>query len=174
MRTVLICLAIILAAFAVYASIASSGSQKLQTSVMPIGALLDGHLVSQGGEPFHPPSTAPIASLRYYAFYYAAQWCPPCHTFTPRLVKWYNAFKPTHPNFELIFISEDHDKAAMLAYMKEMAMPWPAFSFDDLDHEGKAIEKFAGSGIPDLVLVDAGGRVLSADRQLHRPGACGR
>ena len=70
---------------------------------------------------------------------------------------------PAHPNFELIFVSEDHNEAAMLDYMKEMAMPWPAVRFGDLQHDGRGtfkgsgIEKYAGQGIPDLVLVDASG-----------------
>ena len=124
-------------------------------------ALIDGKLISADGTAV----SAPGASVQYYAIYYSAQWCPPCHAFTPRLVKWYNAFKPTHPNFELVFVSEDHSEAAMLAYMKEMVMPWLAVRFGDLKHDGgfkgSGIEKFAGSGIPDLVLVDAEGNVLS-------------
>jgi nucleoredoxin len=130
-------------------------------------ALIDGKLVSADGSAASTPDT----SVQYYAIYYSAQWCPPCHAFTPRLVKWYNAFKPGHPNFELIFVSEDHDEAAMLDYMKEMSMPWPAVRFSDLQHNGSGtfrssgIEKFAGDGIPDLVLVDAGGKVLSDSYQ---------
>jgi thiol-disulfide isomerase/thioredoxin len=113
------------------------------------------------------PAGALGTSIQYYALYYSAQWCPPCHAFTPHLVKWYNLFKPNHPNFELIFVSEDHTENDMLAYMKEMAMPWPAVRYSDLLHDGtgtfqgSGIEKFAGAGIPDLVLVDVNGHVLS-------------
>jgi len=126
-----------------------------------IFVLTQGKLISADGSPFKFPADAPAASIRYYAIYYSAQWCPPCHAFTPVLVEWYKKFKPAHPNFELIFVSDDHDKAAMFDYMKEMAMPWPAFLFEDTNQDGKGIEKFAGSGIPDLVLVDASGKVLS-------------
>jgi len=159
-------------------SIVTSGSEKLRddagpvvTSLSPIplpfnaasqiSALIQGNLISADGSPFSFAANAPVTSIQYYAIYYSAQWCPPCHVFTPVLAEWYKKFKPSHPNFELIFVSDDHDKTSMLAYMKEMAMPWPAFSFDDLKHDGKGIEKFAGSGIPDLVLVDTGGKVLS-------------
>ena len=38
-------------------------------------------------------------------------------------------------------------------------MSWPAVRFDDID-EIKA-DRYCGSGIPDLVLVDASGKVLS-------------
>jgi thiol-disulfide isomerase/thioredoxin len=125
--------------------------------------LVSGRLVSADGNSV----TLPPSTIQYYAIYYSAQWCPPCHAFSPRLVSWYNKFKPAHPNFELIFVSEDHDEAAMFNYMKEMSMPWPAFRFDRLMHDGNGtfqgpgIEQYAGKGIPDLVLVDATGKVLS-------------
>jgi nucleoredoxin len=126
-----------------------------------LSSVIDGHLVSADGSPFTFPANAPASSLHDIAIYYSAQWCPPCHAFTPVLVDWYKKFKPAHPHFELVFVSNDHDKASWLAYMKETAMPWPAFSFDDLPQNGQHITKFAGSGIPDLVLVDDGGKVLS-------------
>lgn len=130
-----------------------------------IPALISEKLVSADGTAVSMPG----ASVQYYAIYYSAQWCPPCHAFTPHLVKWYNGFKPTHPNFELIFVSEDRNEAAMLSYMKEMAMPWLAVRFGDLKHDGgfkgSGIEKFAGDGIPDLVLVDVSGKVLSDSYQ---------
>jgi nucleoredoxin len=126
-----------------------------------IPALVDGKLVSTDGT----AAVTPGSNVKYYAIYYSAQWCPPCHKFTPVLVQWYNQFKPTHPGFELIFVSEDHSETDMFNYMKEMAMPWPAVRFTELSHPrdfmGSNIEKFAHDGIPDLVLVDAGGKVLS-------------
>lgn len=129
-------------------------------AVGQISVLLDGKLISADGI-----AVSANPSIQYYAIYYSAQWCPPCHHFTPELVRWYNQFKPTHPNFELVFVSEDHDADSMFAYMREMSMPWPAVRFGDLKHDGgftgSGIEKFAGHAIPDLVLVNARGKVLS-------------
>lgn len=138
------------------------------TAASQIPVMIRDKLVSTDGT----PASAPDPSVQYYAIYYSAQWCPPCHAFTPRLVKWYNQFKPAHPNFELIFVSDDYNEAAMLDYMREMSMPWPGVRFNDLKHGGdnglkaggfqaSGIEKFAGAGIPDLVLVSAGGKVLA-------------
>jgi nucleoredoxin len=159
MRTFVIFLAVVLVALVCYPYVRSGSPQSGAGS--QISTLIQGNLVSADGSPFSFPANAPASSIQYYAIYYSAQWCPPCHAFTPVLVEWYQKFKPSHPNFELIFVSDDHDQASMLAYMQEMAMPWPAFQFDELKHDGKGIEKFAGDGIPDLVLVDAGGKVLS-------------
>jgi len=157
MRITLVAFAVLLLAVALYALHSDAAA--------PISPLIEGKLISANGSPFDFPANASLASIRYYAIYYSAQWCPPCHAFTPILVQWYNKFKPSHPNFELIFVSEDRNEAAMLDYMKEMAMPWPAVRFSDLKHDGgfkgSGIERFANDGIPDLVLVDAGGKVLS-------------
>jgi len=181
MRATLIFFAVLLLALAAYVCIESpvdygkllndaivaalSPTPKHPDAPSQMSALTQGKLISADGSPFSFPANTSVASPRYYAIYYSAQWCPPCHAFTPVLVQWYKNFKPSHPNFELIFVSEDHDEAAMLDYMKEMAMPWPAVRFNDLKHDGgfkgSGIEQFAGSGIPDLVLVDADGKVLS-------------
>jgi len=138
----------------------------------PMAPLLKDHLVLADGSPFNfptepsatassPATPGPAASpLDYYAIYYAAQGSDP-QAFTPGLVQWYKKFKPLHHNFELIFVSRDPDKSTMLAFMKATSMPWPAYSFEDLPTDGSGIEKFAGNVLPDFVLVDSDGKVLS-------------
>jgi len=102
-----------------------------------------------------------LAGIKYWAFYYSASWCPPCRAFTPELVSFYNSFKPSHPDFELIFIDEDSSDGDMINYMKADSMTWPAVWFQDLHNPGLPLGQYQGSGIPDLVLVDADGHVLS-------------
>jgi nucleoredoxin len=130
-----------------------------------IYSLTLGKLVSESGADYQFPADAPANGIQYYAIYYSAQWCPPCHAFTPKLVDWYNGFKPAHHNFELIFVSDDHDEASMLDYMKEMSMPWPALDYEYVKHDGSGIEKYAGDGIPDLVLIDSDGNLLADSYQ---------
>jgi nucleoredoxin len=126
-----------------------------------IATLVEDKLVSSDGTAF----ASPAQPIQYYIFYYSARWCPPCHAYTPELVKWYSQFQPAHPNFELIFVSEDTSEAEMLAYMKEMAVPWPAMRFDQLAHagdfQGPGVERYAGNVIPFLALVDASGKLLA-------------
>ncbi|MEM9295668.1 MAG: thioredoxin-like domain-containing protein, partial [Planctomycetota bacterium] len=55
-------------------------------------------------KPVHPRE---FADVEYLAVYYSAHWCPPCRDFTPKLASFYNDFKPDHPNFELVFLSND-------------------------------------------------------------------
>lgn len=120
------------------------------------------HLLIMGGDGFpHAFDNAKLAGVKYWAFYYSASWCPPCRAFTPELVNFYNQFKPSHPNFELIFVNEDNSDGDMIDYMKNDAMPWPAIWYQDIRNPQLSASKYAGPGIPCLVLVDANGNVLS-------------
>jgi len=96
----------------------------------------------------------------HYAFYFSAHWCPPCRAFTPELVKFYNAQEGRKKQFEIIFVSSDQDENQMEEYIKGDSMPWPAVNFRSVDRM-KEIKKYAGTGIPCLVLVDREGKVLS-------------
>ena len=105
--------------------------------------------------------TSTLIGVRYWAFYYSASWCPPCRAFTPDLVSFYRDFKPSHPDFELIFVNEDRSEDDMLNYMKSDSMPWPAVWYADIENPDLEAKKYCGEGIPCLVLVDADGQVLS-------------
>ncbi len=97
---------------------------------------------------------------KYYAFYFSAHWCPPCRAFTPKLVEFYNAQEGKKKDFEVIFVSQDHDEKSMEEYIKGDKMPFPAIAFRSTERM-KEINKYAGSGIPCLVLVDKDGKVIS-------------
>ncbi len=99
-------------------------------------------------------------SPKYTALYFSAHWCPPCRMLTPKLVDWYNSFKPKHPDFELVFVSSDRGQAAMEEYIKGDNMPWPAVKFDQAQSE--TFQKFGSSGIPYLVLIDDQGNAVTA------------
>ena len=74
-------------------------------------------------------------------------------------MEWYNQFHPKHKKFELVFASSDKDEKAMLEYMSEMKMPWPAVKFGEKKESG--LDKYASDGIPYLVLIDAEGKDLT-------------
>ena len=94
---------------------------------------------------------------KIFALYFSAYWCGPCRKFTPQFAEFYNRFAPQHPEFETIFISEDHSPFGMETYLSKM--PWPAIEFAKLPNK-EALKKYAGDAIPCLVVVDASGKVL--------------
>ncbi|MFZ5806217.1 MAG: thioredoxin-like domain-containing protein [Verrucomicrobiota bacterium] len=122
---------------------------------------LGGSLVSLQGNDLRPYDVAKLAKVDYVAVYFSAHWCPPCRSFTPKLVEYYNQAKPTHPNFEIIFISNDRNAGDMKNYMKETGMKWPAVIYDKA-RGGTAFSQYAQRGIPNLVFIDKNGKVLSA------------
>ena len=102
-----------------------------------------------------------LEKKKLIALYFSAHWCAPCRKFTPEVVDYYNRVATQHPEFEIVFVSFDKSQFAMETYMREANMPWPAIDFQKV--KGKdAIRKYAGDGIPCLVLVDATGRVISS------------
>ena len=101
-----------------------------------------------------------LAKKKLIALYFSAQWCGPCRKFTPQLVEFYNRVAPQHPEFEIVFVSNDRTPFGMETYMRDMQMPWPAIDFAKLPGK-EALQKYKGDGIPCLVLLDANGKVLS-------------
>ena len=101
-----------------------------------------------------------LAPKQIYGLYFSAHWCPPCRKFTPQLVAYYDQIAHDHPEFEIIFVSADKSADDMATYMRETGMPWPAIEYGELANV-PALQKYAGRGIPDLVIVDASGKVLA-------------
>ena len=101
-----------------------------------------------------------IAQKQIYGLYFSAHWCGPCRKFTPQLVAYYNQIAHDHPEFEIIFVSADKSADGMTTYMQESSMPWPAIEYSKLANV-PTLQKYAGRGIPDLVIVDASGKVLA-------------
>jgi nucleoredoxin len=141
-----------------------SGANKIQD-------LLKGDLVFFRAGAMTRADDDALESKRLIGLYFSAHWCGPCRKFTPQLVDYYNRVTAQHPEFEIVFVSDDRSASDMETYMREANMPWLAIDFQKL--AGKdAIRKYAGSGIPCLVIVDANGNVVSdsfAGKQYRGP-----
>jgi nucleoredoxin len=126
-----------------------------------IRPLVKGDLVYYRNGSFSRFDDDALEKKKLIALYFGAHWCGPCRKFTPQLVEYYNRVAPQHPEFELIFVSQDRNQFGMETYMREVNMPWPAIDYQKLPTKD-AIRRYAGEGIPCLVVVDPAGKVLSA------------
>jgi nucleoredoxin len=123
--------------------------------------LLKGDLVSWRNGTVNRFDDEAFEKKRLVALYFSAYWCAPCRKFTPQLVEYYKRVAPQHPEFEIIFVSNDRSQFGFETYLKENQMPWPAIDYQKVNSKA-AINKYAGDGIPNLVLLDASGKVVSA------------
>ncbi|MFL6590698.1 MAG: thioredoxin-like domain-containing protein [Chthoniobacterales bacterium] len=124
-----------------------------------IASLVKGNLVASKNGVLHPYLDADFEKKKLIGLYFSAHWCAPCRQFTPNLVAFYNKNVTAHPEFEILFVSNDKTAAAMEGYMREVQMPWPAVTYDKIVGNGPLL-KYAGSSIPCLVVVDETGKVI--------------
>ncbi|MDQ2919249.1 MAG: thioredoxin domain-containing protein, partial [Verrucomicrobiota bacterium] len=138
-------------------------TENVPQQVAPANRIIDqikGDLVTSRNGILNTFNDQALDKKKLIGLYFSARWCPSCRKFTPTLVEYYNRVAPSHPEFEILFVSNDRSEAAMEQYMRDTQMPWPAVRFDKLA-EKEALQKYAGAGIPCLVIIDSDGRVLS-------------
>lgn len=98
-------------------------------------------------------------SGKYVGLYFSASWCPPCRTFTPKLVEFHKANKD---KFEVLLVSADNSEKAQANYMKTYLMPWLAVKHQSIA-ANLLVKKMGVSGIPFLVILDPDGSVVTKD-----------
>jgi len=124
-----------------------------------VASLVKGDLVTFRNGVQHPYLDGELEKKKLIGLYFSAHWCPPCRKFTPSLVAFYNKVSAAHPEFEIVFVSNDKSAGEMLNYMRDEQMPFPAVNFDKVAGN-QALKKYAGDGIPCLVVVDETGKVI--------------
>ncbi len=135
---------------------ANSGSATSASSSNLQKALTSGEVVDADGLPARRDSF-PARKLTF--LYFSANWCAPCHAFTPTLVKFYQDAGDARP-FNLLMVSDDESADQLKSYADSTHMPWQ-FAKLKSDLAASLEHDYAGDGIPDLVLVDDSGKVLA-------------
>lgn len=89
-----------------------------------------------------------------------ATWCPPCREEVPNVVATYKKYHDQ--GFEIVGISLDKDKDALLAFTKEQGMVWPQY-FDGQGWQNKISTGFEINSIPAMWLIDKKGMLVTTD-----------
>jgi len=89
-----------------------------------------------------------------------ATWCPPCRAEVPHVVETYK--KLHDKGFEVIGISLDQNKEALVEFTKKNSMTWPQY-FDGKGWENSISKKNGIDSIPAMWLIDKQGKVVSTD-----------
>jgi thiol-disulfide isomerase/thioredoxin len=100
-----------------------------------------------------------------------ATWCLPCQAEVPNVVA---AYKKYHDQgFEIVGISLDQDKTALLAFTKKSGMVWPQY-FDGTGWNNKISKGFGIQGIPAMWLVDQKGMLVTTNGRDDLAGQVGK
>jgi nucleoredoxin len=100
---------------------------------------------------------------KYVLVYFSAGWCGTCREFTPDLVEFYQQNNGGE-RFEVVFVSQDRSESRMQQYIHEDEMPWLSVAWDT--QPSRALQhRFCGRYIPDAVLFDSDGNVVSASNR---------
>ncbi|WAQ95333.1 NXN-like protein [Mya arenaria] len=114
--------------------------------------LLEGNMIKDG-QPFA------FTDEECIGIYFSAHWCPPCRQFTPKLKTFYNGVRSQGHKFEVVFVSADLDEESFDENLQEM--PWAALRYDHSEIKDSMSEKFGLIGIPNLIIVDRQGNVIT-------------
>ena len=90
--------------------------------------------------------------------YFSASWCPPCRTFTPKLITFANEHLGNE-EFVVILVGSDRSKASHLNYFKKFGSNFYAVLYDK-QTLGRIQRAYAGGGIPNLVILAQDGSVV--------------
>jgi thiol-disulfide isomerase/thioredoxin len=89
-----------------------------------------------------------------------ATWCPPCREEVPNVVAAYQKYHDK--GFEILGVSLDQNKDALLAFTKEHGMAWPQY-FDGKGWDNDVSKNFGIDSIPSMWLVGKDGKVITTN-----------
>lgn len=94
-----------------------------------------------------------------------ASWCPDCAREMPTVLDMYRRFHGG--GLEIVGVSLDRDKDALLATVKKKGITWPQF-YDAKGWDNELAVRYGVRGIPELWLVDASGKVVATGVQVDQ------
>ena len=89
-----------------------------------------------------------------------ATWCGPCKEEMPNIASLYQTYHPQ--GFEIIGVSLDTDRNALVNYTQQMGITWPE-CFDGQGWDNQIAKKYGISAIPMTYLLDRNGVIIGKD-----------
>ena len=127
-------------------------------------APLDWHLPAVDGGTIDLPALRGKAVLVQFW----ASWCPDCNREMPVMLTTYRQFHAR--GLEMVGISLDKDRDALLATLKKKGIAWPQY-FDGKYWNNEVAVRYGVRGVPELWLVDTQGRVVATGVQADQLAA---
>jgi thiol-disulfide isomerase/thioredoxin len=87
-----------------------------------------------------------------------ATWCGPCKAELPNVLANYEKYHSR--GFEVVGVSCDDDKAALVKFIEDQKLPWPIMFHDPTEGPGMA-DYYGITGIPTAILTNKKGEVVS-------------
>jgi thiol-disulfide isomerase/thioredoxin len=123
------------------------------------GTLLD-------GTPFNQASLAgKVVLVDFWA-----TWCGPCVAEIPNMIEQYSKYHAK--GFEIVGVSLDEDREALVQFVGEKKIPWPVL-FEKSEGEGwrHPLATYYGiTGIPQLILIGRDGNVITLNARGEKLG----
>ncbi len=117
-----------------------------------LGKVITGKIIDNSGKELKTDLT----KKKFIVLYYTASWWGDCGPVTSQLVKWYK--KNKRQDLEVILVSYDDTKEAMLNYLSKKKVNFPAMSFENKGL--KEILQHAERFIPEFALIGKDGKAI--------------
>lgn len=135
-----------------------SGPAAMSGPCNAIYEVLQGNLVHLERGELRKHDDELVKKKKLYLLFYSSKSSELTRAVTSSLVTFYHRVASFHPEFEIIFISQDRTAYGMEIYMQRAEMPWPAVVFEKT--AGKVAGRRVVYEVPYLVLVSGDAKVL--------------
>jgi thiol-disulfide isomerase/thioredoxin len=90
-----------------------------------------------------------------------ATWCGPCVAEIPNMLAEYEKYHDK--GFEIVGISLDQDRDALVKFVADRKLPWPVLHEQEAEGSHPLAEFYGINGIPQFVLIGRDGNVITLD-----------